>query len=81
VYESGAIPLTVLGEDGETNQPRLKGGDDPISAFTAELQAAVNGVVAAKEPELLSARLARDALTLCFKECQSVRTGKAMTIS
>ena len=46
-----------------------------------ELQAAVDGVKKGQEPDLLSAKLARDALVLCYKECESVKTGKAVSIS
>jgi predicted dehydrogenase len=80
VYESGATPLTVLAADGKSKQPMLKGGTETISAFTAEMQTAVNGVLSNQEPDLLSGRLARDALAMCFKECQSVRKGKPVAI-
>lgn len=81
VYESGTAPLTVLTADGKARSPKLKGGGDPLAAFTAELQTAVEGVRTGKEPDLLSGKLARDALVLCIKECQSVRTGKAIAVS
>jgi len=81
VYESGTTPLTVLGADGRSEQPRLEGGGDPITAFAAEIQAAVNGVVVGKEPDLLSGQLARDALVLCHKEMASVRTGTAVPVT
>lgn len=80
VYESGTIPLTVFGADGKATQPKLKGGDDPLRAFTLELQAAVEGVTSGKMPDLLSGKLARDALVMCQKECQSVTGGKAVAI-
>lgn len=79
VYESGATPLTVLTAEG-SEQPALAGGDDPITAFAAELTAAVEGVQAGKAPDLLSAQLARDALVMCHRECDSVRSGRAETI-
>jgi predicted dehydrogenase len=81
VFESGATPLTLLTADGKGKVPRLKGGDDPVAGFTAEIQAAVDGVAAGKEPELLGGRLARDALVLCHKEIQSVRSGKPVAVS
>jgi hypothetical protein len=62
-------------------QPKLGGGDDATTAFTLELQAAVDGVTSGKEPDLLSGKLARDALVLCHKECESVKTGKAVAIA
>jgi predicted dehydrogenase len=80
VYESGAVPLTVLTSDGKVEQPQLPGGDDVTAAFTAELQAAVDGVRAGREPDLLSGKLARDALVLCYKECESVRTGDPVAV-
>ncbi len=80
VYESGATPLTVLTNDGKSTQPKLKGGDDPLAAFTSELQTAVEGVRSGKMPDLLAGQLARDALVLCHKECQSVKTGRVVNV-
>jgi predicted dehydrogenase len=81
VYESGTVPLSVLTANGEVTRPQLEGGDEATTAFTAEIQTAVQAVKTGKEPDLLSGKLARDALTLCQKECQSVRAGKAVKIS
>jgi predicted dehydrogenase len=81
VYESGATPLTVLGADGRVKQPKLKSGGEATRGFTAEIQAAVDGIQSGKEPDLLRGQLARDALVLCHKECQSVRTGKAVAVA
>jgi predicted dehydrogenase len=80
LYESGVQPLTLLLPDGKVKHPKLKGGTDVYAAFAAELQAAVDGVRSGTEPDLLSGKLARDALVMCFKECQSARTGKAVAI-
>jgi predicted dehydrogenase len=80
VYESGTAPLTVLTADGNAKQPKLKGGTEATAGFTAEIQTAVDAVRSGKEPDLLSGQLARDALVLCHKECQSVRTGKAVSV-
>ena len=81
IHESGAVPPTLLTSDGKVKQPKLKGGSDPLAAFTSEIQAAVDAVASGQEPPLLSGKLARDALVLCHKECQSVRTGKPVFIS
>lgn len=81
VFESGATPLTVLTADGKAKQPKLKGGDDPTTAFTTEIQTAVDDIALGRKPDLLSGQLARDALVLCHKECQSVRTGKAVAVA
>jgi predicted dehydrogenase len=72
--------LTVFGDDGTASVPELPGGGDPIASFTAELQAAVNGVVAGVVPALLNGQLARDALVLCHRECESVKTGKIVAV-
>ncbi len=79
-YDSAGTPLTVFTADGKSKVPKLKGGEDPLSAFTTEIQCAVDGVTEGKEPDLLSGKLARDALVLCHKECQSVRSGRAVTV-
>jgi predicted dehydrogenase len=81
VYESGTAPLTVLTADGKVKSPKLRGGDDSIAAFTAEIQAAVDAVASGTMPPLLSGKLARDALVLCHKEIQSARTGKPVAMS
>jgi hypothetical protein len=67
--------------DGKVKRPKLRGQTDPVAAFVAEIRAAVRGVGAGREPEVLSGRLARDALAMCHRECQSVRTGKAVAMS
>jgi predicted dehydrogenase len=79
-YDSGGTPLTVFTNDGQSTRPDLAGGGDPIASFAAELQAAVDGVRVGKEPDLLSGQLARDALVLCLKECESVKTGRAVNV-
>ena len=81
VYDSWAGPVTLLTKDGKSKQPKLKGGGDPITAFTAEIQTAANAVRTGREPDLLSGKLARDALVLCHKECQSMQTGRPCTVS
>lgn len=72
--------LTVLTADGKSSQPQFPGGGDPIAAFADELRAAVEGVKSGKEPDLLSGQLARDALVLCHREIESVKTGKAVNV-
>jgi predicted dehydrogenase len=79
-YNSGGIPLTVFTPDGQSQQPALAGGGDSLAAFTTEIQAAVNGVTSGKEPDLLSGQLARDALVLCYRECESVKSGQIVNV-
>ena len=80
LYDSGGTPLTLLTADAQVTQPALPGGGDPLSAFADELRAAVNGVSSGNEPDLLSAQLARDALVLCHRECESVKSGKIVAV-
>jgi predicted dehydrogenase len=79
-YESGSMPLTVFTGKAKAKQPRLAGGADPLDAFAAEIRTAVESVQTGKESQLLSGQLARDALVLCQKECQSARTGKVVSV-
>jgi predicted dehydrogenase len=81
VYESGTCPLTVLKADGSSEQPKWMDGADATAAFTLEIQAAVDGVKAGRAHDYLSGQLARDALVLCHRECESVRTGKAVAMA
>lgn len=80
VHESGLQAPTVLTADGQVQVPTLAGSGDPIESFAAELQAAVNGVQAGAAPDLLSGQLARDALVLCHREIESIRTGKVVDV-
>jgi predicted dehydrogenase len=80
LYSSDGKPLTVLTADGKSDQPKLAGGDDPTTAFTTEIQAAVDAIATGKEPDLLSGQLARDALVMCQRECESVLTGRALRL-
>ncbi|MDY3553196.1 Gfo/Idh/MocA family oxidoreductase [Gemmata sp. JC717] len=81
LFDSGGVPLTLLTADGKSEHPALPGGGDALSAFTDELQTAVGGVTSGREPALLSGQLARDALVLCHREIESVKTGKPVAIS
>ena len=72
-------PLTIITDDGKVEQIDL-GDTDPIDAFTNEIQYAVNVVNDHSDPVLLSGDKARDALLLCYKEAESVRTGEIVTV-
>lgn len=76
---STAMPLTLLTEDGTVEQVDL-GEVDPIDAFTAEIQYAVDAIDWEEEPTALSGVGARDALLLCYKEAESVKTGEVVAI-
>ncbi|MBW3540020.1 MAG: Gfo/Idh/MocA family oxidoreductase [Planctomycetes bacterium] len=74
-------PLTVFGQDGSAKPPTLKGGTEWCSAFTAELQAAVDAVRGGTAPDVISGELARDALKLCHAEAKSIASGKAVKVA
>ena len=78
-YSSGGTPLTVYHADGTNELPKL-GDGDPIAAFTTEIQTAADAVKSGEAPALLSGQLARDALVLCFKEIEAVKTGKVVAV-
>ena len=75
-----SIPLTLLTEAGEVQQVDL-GETGPIDAFTDEIQYAVDAIESGSEPTALSAVGARDALALCYKEAESVKTGRIVSVS
>lgn len=87
MYSAGTVagqwcadrPLTVI-ENGKAKQPKLKGGSEWCSAFTSELQLAVDGVRSGQVPDLLSAELARAALKMCHAEARSIAAGKAVPV-
>lgn len=79
-YNSGGIPLTVYHADGTHEKVDLGNDGDPLAAFTAELQAAVDGVNSNTVPEMLSAELARNALSLCYQEIDSVKKGRIIQV-
>jgi predicted dehydrogenase len=80
VYMAGTCPLTLI-TSGKSEAVALSGGGDPISAFADEIQTAVDGVVSGRMPDLLSGTLARDALVMCHKECESVIARKPVAMS
>lgn len=80
IYDSGGPALTLLTADGQSTQPKLDGGGDPISAFASEIQTAVDAVATGREPDLLGGTLARNALVLCHKECESVKSGAIVSL-
>ncbi len=74
--------LTLITNKGrKVTSPKLKGGSEWCSAFTAELQTAVNGVNSGETPEMLSGTMARDALKLCYAEAKSIASGRLVKVS
>jgi len=75
-----ATPLTVVTRDGKSLRPKL-GGGDMTDAFTAELSEAVRAFHGRAPSPILLGELARDAVILCRKQTESVRSGRAVKVS
>ena len=75
-----SMPLTLLTEAGEVQKVDL-GEAGPIDAFTDEIQYAVDAINGGYEATALSAVGARNALALCYKEAESVKTGQIVSVS
>jgi len=73
-------PLSLVNSDGEVAEPALPGGGEWYSAFTDELQAAVDGVNAGTSPRVISSELAVDALAVCYAEAESIAEGRAISL-
>ncbi|MFP6768581.1 MAG: Gfo/Idh/MocA family oxidoreductase [Planctomycetaceae bacterium] len=73
-------PLTLVTSTGLCREPDLPGGTEWYSAFTDELQAAVDGVAAGAAPRVISSELALDALKLCYAEAESIGEGRAVSL-
>jgi predicted dehydrogenase len=72
-------PVTLLLEKGKVERPKIPSGDVMVT-FIAELAEVVRSVSSNTPSPILSGELARDALTICFKETESVRKGKAVKV-
>ncbi len=70
-----SMPLTVLTADGRVERPQL-GSGDPVDAFVAELSEVSRSIASGTASPILGGDLARDALLLCHRQCQSVATGR-----
>ena len=75
-----ATPLTLLTGDGRVHSVNL-GETDPVDAFTNEIQCAVDAINGGHEPPVLSGINARDALMLCHKEAESIKTGEIVPVA
>jgi predicted dehydrogenase len=73
------MPLTVLTADDKVKHPKL-GSGDPMAAFQKELTEVVRSVQNGEPSPLLDGALARDAVVLCQKQTQSVRSGRIARI-
>jgi len=79
-----SMPFTVIqsgpgGKTGKVTTPKL-GSGDPVDAFPIELKAVLKSLKAGKPAPFLSADLARDAITLCHKQTESVKKGRRVKV-
>jgi hypothetical protein len=73
-------PLTVINGKGKADQPKMPPGDPMLSAFDAEIPEVVKSAADNKPSSLLSGSLARDAIVLCHKQTQAVKSAKTTTV-
>jgi len=71
-------PPTLLDDRGRATTPKLSDGD-PMNAFVAEIKQVMKDVKGKSMSPLLGSQLAADAITLCHKQSESLRTGKPLT--
>ena len=69
------ISKHMLTEDGKVERPDL-GSGDPMDAFVLEISAVVEAVNSSQPAQFLMGDLARDAIVICQKQTESVRTGR-----
>jgi predicted dehydrogenase len=75
-----ATPLTLLNDKGKVERPQLPTGDPMLAAFEAEIKEVVRSLQSGTPSAILGADLARDAIVLCHKQTQSVRSGKTVRV-
>jgi predicted dehydrogenase len=73
-------PLTLLNKDGKVLRPDLPPGDPMLAAFIAEIEEVANCAAQNRPSPLLSGELARDAVLLCQRQTEAVRTGKIVAV-
>jgi len=73
-------PLTLLDSKGKAEQPKLPPGDPMLSAFEAEVKEVAQSINSGKPSPLLSGDLARDAIVLCHKQTEAVRSGRTVKV-
>ena len=71
---------SILAARAAAHPDRLAIVDRGRRVTYGELRTRVDGVAAGKMPDLLSGQLARDALVMCLKECESVRAGRVVAM-
>jgi predicted dehydrogenase len=75
-----AIPLTVLTAEGKVLRPTMPEGDPMLNAFAAEVAEVARCAQANRSSPLLAGDMARDAIVLCQKQTEAVRSGTIVTV-
>jgi predicted dehydrogenase len=70
---------TLLDSAGNVEHPKLPGGD-PVDGFVNELREVTRSINEGKASETLGAILAQDAIRLCEKQSESLRSGAPVRI-
>ena len=85
-YELGAfadevevMPLKILTDAGEVVRPELTAGGE-IPAFTAEIEEVVRALQQNEPSEILSGELAGDAIRLCYRQTESVKSNTRVKV-
>ena len=78
--ENLATPLTILTDEGKVLRPPSSPGDPMLTAFVAEIEEMVCCAEANQPSTLLGGELARDAIVLCQKQAEAVRSGAIVAI-
>ncbi len=73
------MPLTVITNNGKVTRPKL-GSGDPLDSFATEIKEVVKAIGANTSSPILTGDLACDAVVMCHKQTQSVKTGRIVKI-
>lgn len=73
-------PLTLFDSKGKATHPKLPQGDPMLIAFDEEIKEVVRSIASGQPSQILAGCLARDAIVLCHKQTQAVRSGKTVRI-
>lgn len=73
------MPLKILTKKGEVLRPNL-GPHGEIDAFVGEIKEMAKSVSSGKPSTLLSGDLARDAILLCHKQTEAVKSGRIIKV-
>jgi predicted dehydrogenase len=75
-----SMPCTVLADDDSVEHPEFGDGDPMMDAFVIEITRVAEAVHSGQPAEFLMGDLARDAIIICQKQTESVRTGQRVEL-